>query len=54
MVGDRSKGLHENCPISFRYSDDDGLSWSAVTLISPKNDPEFTGMYPTEVAPKFP
>ena len=44
MVGDRSKGLHENCPIGFRYSDDDGLSWSAVTLIRPKNDPEFTGM----------
>jgi len=44
MVGDRSKGLHENCPIGFRYSDDDGRTWSNVTLIRPENDPEFTGM----------
>ena len=44
MVGDRSKGLHENCPIGFRYSDDDGHTWSKVTLIRPANDPEFTGM----------
>ncbi len=28
MVGDRSKGLQENCPIGFRYSDDDGHTWS--------------------------
>jgi len=44
MVGERSKGLHENCPIGFRYSDDDGHTWSDVTLIRPENDPEFTGM----------
>lgn len=44
MVGDRSKGLQENCPIGFRYSDDDGHTWSDVTLIRPENDPEFTGM----------
>ncbi len=44
MVGDRSKGLHENCPIGFRYSDDDGSTWSDVTLIRPENDPAFTGM----------
>ena len=43
-VGDRKKGLHENCPIGSRYSDDDGHSWSDVTLIRPKNDPDFTGM----------
>lgn len=34
----------ENCPIGFRYSDDDGRSWSKVTLIRPKNDPDFKGM----------
>ena len=44
MVGARSKGLHENCPIGFRYSDDDGNTWSDVMLIRPENDPEFTGM----------
>ena len=44
MVGDRSKGLQENCPIGFRHSDDDGHTWSDVTLIRPENDPEFTGM----------
>jgi len=44
MVGARSKGLHENAPIGFRYSDDDGHTWSDVTLIRPENDPDFTGM----------
>jgi len=44
MVGDGKKGLQENCPIGFRYSDDDGHTWSDVTLIRPENDPEFTGM----------
>jgi len=44
MVGDHSKGLHENAPIGYRYSDDDGHTWSAVNLIRPENDPEFTGM----------
>ncbi len=43
-VGDRSKGLQENCPIGFRHSDDDGHTWSDVTLIRPTNDPDFTGM----------
>ena len=37
-------GLHENAPIGFRYSDDDGYTWSDVTLIHPENDPDFTGM----------
>jgi len=36
--------INENRPIGFRYSDDDGHTWSAVTLIRPVNDPEFTGM----------
>jgi len=34
----------ENCPIGFRWSDDDGHTWSDVTLIRPENDPEFKGM----------
>jgi Neuraminidase (sialidase) len=34
----------ENCPIGFRYSDDDGHTWSDVTLIRPENDPGFKGM----------
>lgn len=34
----------ENCPIGFRHSDDDGRSWSGVTLIRPENDPGFKGM----------
>jgi pimeloyl-ACP methyl ester carboxylesterase len=34
----------ENCPIGFRYSDDDGRTWSNVTLIRPKNNPDFLGM----------
>ncbi len=34
----------ENCPIGFRYSDDDGRNWSKVTLIRPQNDPNFKGM----------
>lgn len=44
MVGDRKKGLHENAPIGFRYSDDDGHTWSAVELIKPLGDPDFRGM----------
>lgn len=44
MVGDRKKGLHENAPIGFRYSDDDGHTWSAVELIKPIGDPGFRGM----------
>ena len=37
-------GLHENVPIGFRYSDDQGYSWSEVELIKPTNDPGFRGM----------
>ncbi len=37
-------GVNENCPIGFRYSDDDGHTWSKVTLIKPVNDPSFQGM----------
>ena len=40
----RENGLHENAPIGFRFSDDDGRTWSDVQLIRPENDPEFTGM----------
>jgi len=37
-------GQHENAPIGFRWSDDDGRTWSPVQLIAPQNDPEFRGM----------
>jgi len=37
-------GLHENAPIGYRYSDDDGYHWSEVRIIRPTNDPGFTGM----------
>ena len=43
-IGDAAQGLQENCPIGFRWSDDDGRTWSPVTLIEPQNDPGFTGM----------
>ncbi len=35
---------NENCPIGFRWSDDDGRTWSKVTLIRPTNNPDFLGM----------
>jgi len=35
----------ENAPIGYRYSDDDGHTWSEVTLIRPANDPDFRGMF---------
>jgi hypothetical protein len=38
------RGLHENAPIGYRSSDDDGRTWSEVTLIRPEDDPDFTGM----------
>jgi hypothetical protein len=38
------RGLRENAPIGYRYSDDDGRTWSEVRLISPVNDRQFTGM----------
>jgi len=34
----------ENAAIGFRHSDDDGYTWSDVTLIEPVNDPGFMGM----------
>ncbi len=37
-------GQQENAPIGFRYSDDDGRTWSKVQLIRPVNDPGFKGM----------
>ena len=39
-----AKGQHENAPIGFRHSDDDGRTWSGVQLVRPVNDPEFRGM----------
>jgi hypothetical protein len=38
------RGLNENTAIGYRYSDDDGYTWSEVRIIRPKNDPEFRGM----------
>lgn len=35
----------ENAGIGFRYSDDDGSTWSAMTRIRPRNDPGFQGMW---------
>lgn len=35
----------ENAGIGFRFSDDDGYTWSAMTRISPQNDPGFQGMW---------
>ncbi|GAB3918266.1 hypothetical protein GCM10028804_07870 [Larkinella terrae] len=40
----REDGLQENAPIGYRYSDNDGISWSEVRLIRPKNDPGYLGM----------
>ncbi len=40
----RQDGLHENAPIGYRYSEDDGHTWSEVRLIRPDNDPGFLGM----------
>jgi hypothetical protein len=40
----RDHDVHENAPIGFRYSDDDGHTWSDVELIRPTNDPGFLGM----------
>ena len=45
----RTKGKHENTPIGFRWSDDDGHTWSSVQLIRPLNDPEFLGMSVTRM-----
>lgn len=40
----RARGKHENAPIGYRWSDDDGHTWSDVRLIRPENDPTFLGM----------
>lgn len=40
----REHKLGENAPIGYRYSDDNGLTWSEVRLIRPRNDPDFKGM----------
>lgn len=40
----RERGLQENAPIGYRYSDDDGRHWSEVRLIRPLNDPDYKGM----------
>ena len=45
----REKGKHENTPIGFRWSDDDGVTWSDATLIKPENDPGFLGMSVTRM-----
>ena len=45
----REKGKFENTPIGFRWSDDDGISWSDATLIKPTNDPGFLGMSVTRM-----
>ncbi len=42
-VWDRFSGL-EDAPIGYRYSDDDGRSWSELHLIRPENAPDFMGM----------
>jgi BNR repeat-like domain len=42
-IPELQEGL-ENAPIGFRFSDDDGYSWSDVQLIKPENDPGFKGM----------
>lgn len=40
----KADGLHENAPIGFRYSDDNGRTWSDLSLIDPTNDRGFRGM----------
>ena len=41
---EQARGLTENAPIGYRYSDDDGHTWSEVRIIRPVNDPGFRGM----------
>jgi len=38
------QGQRENVPIGYRYSDDDGYTWSEVHLIHPTNDPDYIGI----------
>jgi len=40
----RERGLSENAPIGYRYSDDDGHHWCEARIIRPANDPGFRGM----------
>ncbi len=40
----REHGLQENAPIGYRYSDDDGYTFSETRIIRPTNDPGFLGM----------
>ena len=39
----------EDAPIGFRWSDDDGRTWSLVQLIRPRNDPIFQAMSRTSM-----
>jgi hypothetical protein len=39
----------ENTPIGYRWSDDDGATWSKLALISPANDPGFKAMARTRM-----
>jgi hypothetical protein len=41
---DIRNGLHENAPIGYFYSDDDGYTWDGPHLIEPVNDPDYRGM----------
>jgi hypothetical protein len=43
-------GTNENAPIGYRWSDDDGRTWSEVRLIRPRNDPGFLGMSVMQMA----
>ncbi|MDG1891121.1 MAG: sialidase family protein [Verrucomicrobiota bacterium] len=45
----REQGKFENTPIGFRWSDDDGYSWSKASIIKPMNDPDFLGMSVTRM-----
>ena len=45
----REEGKFENAPIGYRWSDDDGHTWSEATLIKPANDPGFLGMSVTHM-----
>ncbi len=40
----------ENAPIAFRYSDDDGFTWSGPQIIRPNNDPDYKGMSVMQMA----
>lgn len=46
---DWAHGHQEDAPIGYRWSDDDGRTWSEVKLIAPLNDPAFKGMSATRM-----